>query len=90
MNFKYILYYYLLGINIFSFLIFFIDKRKAIKNSYRISEAFLFLLSVLGGSLGSLLAMKVFHHKTRKMKFTLGLPLIFILHLSFMFYMDLF
>lgn len=90
MSFKIILFYYLIGINLLSFITFSIDKRRAIKNSYRISEAFLLMLSVLGGSLGSLLAMKVFHHKTRKRKFTLGLPLIFILHLALIFYVDLF
>ena len=67
-------------VNLFSFLIFFIDKRRAIREKWRISESFLFFLCFLGGSLGGLIAMKLFHHKTRKWKFRFGVPLLAIFH----------
>lgn len=59
----------LIGINILSFLIYGLDKYLAIKKSYRVSEYSLFILSIFGGVVGSLLGMKVFHHKTRKITF---------------------
>jgi uncharacterized membrane protein YsdA (DUF1294 family) len=58
--------WYFAGINIFTFFIYGIDKYLAIKKRYRISEYSLFVLSVFGGAIGSILGMKVFHHKTRK------------------------
>lgn len=53
------------------------DKIKAKKNLWRIPESVLFLVALLGGSLGSLLGMYAFRHKTRHIQFILGLPLIF-------------
>ncbi len=61
--------YYLFIINFLSFIIYGIDKYRSIKNKYRISEKNLYLLSFLGGSLGSIVGMKVFHHKTKKIYF---------------------
>lgn len=61
--------YYLIIINITSFLFYGIDKRKAIFNKQRISERMLFLLSLFGGPIGSILGMFYFHHKTKKIKF---------------------
>lgn len=61
--------WYLVGINILSFLIYGLDKYLAIKKAYRVSEYSLFILSIFGGAIGSLLGMKVFHHKTRKLLF---------------------
>ena len=61
--------WYLVGINVFAFFIYGIDKYLAVKNKYRISEYSLFILSIFGGSIGSLLGMRVFHHKTRKVFF---------------------
>lgn len=58
--------WYLVGINILAFLIYGLDKHLAVKNLYRVSEYSLFILSIFGGALGSLIGMKVFHHKTRK------------------------
>ena len=57
--------YYLI-INISTFIIYGIDKYLAIKNLYRISEKILLLLSILGGSIGALISMYLFHHKTKK------------------------
>ena len=61
--------WYLVGINILAFLIYGLDKYLAVKNKYRVSEHSLFILSIFGGSFGSLLGMKVFHHKTKKKLF---------------------
>jgi uncharacterized membrane protein YsdA (DUF1294 family) len=66
---------YLLSVNVIAFAAFGIDKRKARFQRWRISEAALLSLSALGGWLGAFAGMKVFHHKTRKTKFTLGVPL---------------
>ena len=75
---KYILIY-LLCMNIGSFLIYGADKYKAVKNQWRISEATLIIVAVIGGSIGALAGMKVFHHKTKKKKFSLGVPAILII-----------
>ena len=53
-----------------------IDKYKAKKNLWRIPEATLISVAVIGGSLGSLLGMKLIRHKTKHLKFTLGIPII--------------
>ncbi len=61
--------YYLIILNIISFFIYGFDKRMAIKGNRRVSEYHLLVLSLFGGCIGSLLGMKVFHHKTKKLKF---------------------
>ncbi len=66
---------YLLVINAFAFLLYGIDKFKAIKGQWRIPEATLILAAALGGPLGALLGMIVWHHKTRKWKFKILVPL---------------
>ncbi len=63
------LIYFLLGINFITYLLFGLDKVKARKNKWRIPEKYLFLFTFLGGSLGAILAMKQFHHKTQKSEF---------------------
>lgn len=63
--------YYLISINLISFILMFIDKRKAIYNKYRIKESTLLFISLLGGCFGTLLGMYLFRHKTRKLKFKL-------------------
>lgn len=73
-----VLLVYLALINIITFIIYGIDKRKAMKRKYRYSEAFLIWLAVLGGSIGAILAVYTFRHKTKHKKFTVGLPLILI------------
>lgn len=76
---KYI-FVYLLSINLITFLLFAIDKQKAKKHKYRISEKTLLLFSFFGGSLGALLAMLICHHKTKHIKFLLLVPVFLILH----------
>ena len=61
--------WYLLVINILAFFVYGVDKYLAVKGKYRISEYSLFILSVFGGGIGSILGMRVFHHKTRKILF---------------------
>ena len=73
-----IVIYYLIGINLLTFLAYGLDKWKARKGKWRIPEATLILLAVFGGSVGALLGMSVFHHKTKHKKFTIGLPLILL------------
>ena len=67
---------YLLIINAAGFLSMLLDKHKAKKNAWRIPEKTLLLIACLGGSIGSILGMQLFRHKTRHLKFSLGLPLI--------------
>ena len=69
---------YLIFINIIAFCAYGIDKKRAVRNQWRISEKALLGLAVLGGSIGALLGMKVFHHKTRKAKFFVGVPVILV------------
>ena len=74
---KYILLYLLL-INAIAFFLMLADKRKAKKNLWRIPEATLMLSAALGGSIGALAGMYTFRHKTKHLKFTLGVPAILI------------
>ncbi len=76
---------YLIFANLLSFLLMGLDKYKARKRLWRIKESTLFLTSVIGGSLGSLLGMFLFHHKTKHTKFLIGMPVILIVHISAMF-----
>ena len=71
-----LLSFYLLIINALGFLLMLVDKWKARKNRWRVRESTLLLIAALGGSVGSLLGMYLFRHKTRHLKFTLGIPLI--------------
>lgn len=58
-----------------------IDKRKAIKRAFRIPEATLFTVALIGGSIGSIVGMFFFHHKTRHWYFRYGMPAILILQI---------
>ena len=73
---------YLIAINLITFIVFGIDKRAAIKKRSRIRVVTLLLLSFIGGSLGGLLAMYLFRHKTKKLLFTILVPLMLILHIA--------
>ena len=70
---------YLFAVNITAFALFGADKRKARRNAWRISEKALFLSAVLGGSLGAMIGMRVFHHKTKHWYFVFGIPAILVL-----------
>ena len=84
MNINHIVIYYLFIINALAFIVYAIDKFKARKGKWRISESTLLLLAFIGGSIGSWLGMKVWHHKTIHRKFKYGLLAIFLLHLLFL------
>ncbi len=75
------IWYYLVGINLAAFLVYGEDKRRAARQLWRISEATLLWLAVIGGAAGALAGMYVFHHKTRKAKFKFGVPLILAVEL---------
>ena len=75
--------YYLI-INLIGLIMMLIDKRKAIKGAYRIPEATLFCVALLGGALGTTLGMNLFRHKTKHWYFVVGMPLIFFLQLALM------
>ena len=72
---------YLTVINLAGFFSMFIDKRRAIKNKWRISEQTLFIIAIVGGSIGSLLGMRIFRHKTKHIQFTFGIPAILIMQI---------
>ena len=73
---------YLVIINIVTFVVYGIDKWKAKRGNWRISEATLLMLAVIGGTIGALLGMKVWHHKTMRLKFKYGLPLILLAQIA--------
>lgn len=73
---------YLLLINGVGFLLMGIDKRRAKRGAWRISEKSLFLLPLLGGTVGAILGMRVFHHKTKHWYFRYGLPALLVLQLA--------
>lgn len=70
---------YLIAINIIAFLSMYIDKRRAKYGKWRIKEHTLFVLALLGGSIGSIAGMYTFRHKTQKARFFIGFPAILIL-----------
>ncbi|MBR4993695.1 MAG: DUF1294 domain-containing protein [Lachnospiraceae bacterium] len=72
---------YLIFINIVGFAMMGIDKKKAKKRAFRIPEASLFIIAIIGGSLGSIAGMYFFKHKTRHWYFVYGMPAIFVLHI---------
>ena len=72
--------YYLIIFNALGMLFMLVDKLKAKENAWRIPEATLLTIAALGGSIGCLLGMYVFRHKTQHIKFTVGLPLLLMLH----------
>ena len=80
------LIYYLLAVNVLTFIIYGLDKRKARQGRWRVPEATLLGLAAVGGSVGAWLAMRLFHHKTQKKKFRYGVPVLFVLQVVAGFY----
>lgn len=72
---------YLIIINLVVFITYYIDKRKAVKQKYRISEQTLLILAAIGGAFGAFAAMQIFRHKTKKPKFFITIPLFCIMWL---------
>ena len=72
---------YLVIIHIAAFIAFGIDKWRAQNNAWRIPETTLFLLAIIGGSIGAEIGMHVWHHKTRHLSFIIGIPIILLLQI---------
>ena len=73
---------YLLAVNLIAFTVFGWDKRCARRQHHRVPERTLFTLAAVGGSIGALLGMRVFHHKTRHNSFRFGIPAILLVQLA--------
>ena len=78
---------YLLAINIATFFLYGIDKYKAKKNQWRISEAILLTMAAICGSIGAWAGMRLWHHKTMHKKFKYGIPLIIIMQVALAVYL---
>ena len=78
---------YLLMINLIGFFMMWSDKRKAKKGKWRIPEQTLFVVTALGGGIGTIAGMYTFRHKTQKIKFTIGLPALVILEIILVIYL---
>lgn len=72
---------YVIAINLITFIVYGRDKSQARRREWRTPESTLFILAIAGGSIGALLAMYVFHHKTRKKAFQIGIPAILLVQL---------
>lgn len=77
---------FILILNIFGFAIMYIDKNKAKKGDYRISEKCIFITALLLGALGVYLGMYKFRHKTKHLSFTVGIPICIILNIFTVYY----
>ena len=82
-----IILYYLLAVNIATFFLYGIDKYKAKKNQWRISEATLLTMASIGGSIGAWTGMRIWHHKTMHKKFKYGIPVIIIMQIALVTYL---
>lgn len=78
---------YLIAINLVTFIVYAIDKRKAKKGTWRTPESTLLLLAAIGGTIGALLAMYLLRHKTKHKKFFIGVPALLVLQLIVAFYL---
>ena len=79
--------YYLLAVNTLTFLLYGIDKYKAKKGRWRISEATLLTMAAIGGSIGAWAGMRTWHHKTMHKKFKYGIPVIIIMQIALVVYL---
>ena len=81
------LFYYLIAVNVLAFVLMGIDKRRAKQNAWRIPAKTLFLPAILGGALGGVAGMRLFHHKTRHWYFRAGFPLLFLFQALLLFFL---
>lgn len=70
---------YLVVINFISFILMGLDKKRAIRHQWRIAEKTLFMSAIIGGSIGSIVGMKFFRHKTKHKSFVIGTPIILLI-----------
>lgn len=80
------LYFFI--ISCISFLLMYIDKQKSIKHKWRISESTLMTLSLIGGAIGTYLGMYTFRHKTRHIKFTIGIPIYIAINILLYYFLN--
>ncbi len=86
MNNLLLLYFFI--INLIGYFLMYLDKQKAKKDKWRIKESTLFIVSIIGGSIGTFLGMKVFRHKTKHLKFIVGIPFIIIVQALFIYFLN--
>lgn len=79
--------WYVVFINAWAFTMYGVDKYKAKHGLWRIPEAALLLVAAVGGSIGAWCGIQVFHHKTRKPKFSIGVPVIFVVEMVLLIYL---
>ncbi len=77
---------YLVLVNLVGFFAMLIDKEKAKRDAWRIPEKTLFIITLIGGGIGTIVGMYLFRHKTKKLKFTVGLPVILITEIALVLY----
>ena len=82
MNFQHLVILFFLTVNVLAFFAMGVDKSRARRRAWRLSERTFFMLALLGGTPGSLLGMRVFHHKTRHAAFAVGFPILLLLQLT--------
>lgn len=82
-----ILIIYILAVNLLGFFLMGIDKQKARKRAFRIPEATLFTVAIIGGCLGSIVGMHLFRHKTRHWYFLFGMPAILLIQIIFVLFL---
>ena len=80
-----LIFIYLIIINALSLILMLVDKLNALKNAARIPEITLVTIAIIGGSIGEMISMYLFRHKTKHIKFALGLPLLLTLHIILIF-----
>ena len=78
---------YIVVINILGFLVMYIDKNKAKKGSYRISEKTIFIIALLLGAIGVYIGMYKFRHKTKHLSFTVGIPVCIVINILTVYYL---
>ncbi len=81
-----IIFYYLLTINIITLIVFVVDKQRAIYNEQRVPERALWLLALMGGSIGAIVAMELAKHKRRKISFVLVLAIIMLIQVALVYF----
>ena len=86
MNVEMVIIWYFIILNIITFILMGVDKRKAIKHQWRISEKTLWITAIIGGSIGAIIGMRFFKHKTKHQLFTVGMPLILVVQVVLLFY----
>lgn len=86
---QYIPYFviYLIIINLIGFFVMYVDKQKAKLDQWRIPEKTLLMIALLGGSVGTMVGMYIFRHKTKKVKFTIGFPTILVSEIMMIIYL---